>query len=237
MWSPVIPHFLANGYNIILFDQRGHGRSSIPFPPSHTISDLADDIVVILDRLQLQRIHAIIGVSQGGAAALSFAIRHPTRTSRIIACDTQAVSPASNGPAWDARIHLARTEGMPALAEATAKRWFSPKSAYHPDRGTKSQIVQNMIGSTDMTGFEAGARALQSYDLLETGLLHSKVPTLLIAGEQDGVIPDKMTDLGNDWTSQGGNVECAIIPDSGHLPMLDNPVLFQQVACAFLKTA
>ena len=82
-----------------------------------------------------------------------------------------------------------------------------------------------------------GARALQSYDLLEAGLLHSKVPTLLIAGEQDGIIPDKMTDLGNDWAHQGGNVECAIIPDSGHLPMLDNPVLFQQVACAFLKTA
>jgi pimeloyl-ACP methyl ester carboxylesterase len=235
LWSPVIPSFLSKGYNILIYDQRGHGRSSIPSPPLHTISELADDLVVLLEQLRIPLIHALVGVSQGGATALNFAIRHAAKTTHIIACDTQAVSPASNGPAWDARIELARTNGMEAFAAATARRWFPPGSKYHPDGGKKAHVVCNMITRTSFLGFKAGARTLQNYDLLQEGLLQSKVRTLLVAGEMDGVLPDKMKGLASEWVRQGGDVKFEAIEGSGHLPMLDKPERFLQIVISFLE--
>ena len=234
LWSPIMPALLSKGYNIILFDQRGHGRSTVPSPLLHTIPDLADDIAILLAHLHVPRIHALVGVSQGGATALSFATRHADKTARIIACDTQAVSPESNRPAWDARIHLAQTEGMSALATATARRWFPPGSRYHPDGGSKAHVVCNMIARTDISGFQAGAHTLQEYDLLKTELLRSKVPALLVVGEKDGALPVGMECLRTDWVREGGHVEFVVIEGSGHLPMLDNPQRFSHVILNFL---
>lgn len=86
------------------------------------------------------------------------------------------------------------------------------------------------------TQSQAHLRSLMpKYDLVEAGLLHSEVRTLLIAGESDGVIPTTMAELRHHWSSQGGQVECVIIPESGHLPMLDNPKQFRSAACSFLE--
>jgi pimeloyl-ACP methyl ester carboxylesterase len=198
------------------------------------MTELADDIAVLLDHLSIEKAHAVIGVSQGGAAALQFVIRHPGRATCVVACDTQAKSPEANIKAWDDRIDLAKKHGMNALATATADRWFPSNSAYHSSQ-SQANFVLDMIVSTPLLGFEAGARALQGYDLLADGLLQSKSKILLVAGEKDGVLPKGLKLLREDWLKESGNVEYAEVENAGHLPMVDEAERWLEVVVKFLK--
>ena len=184
------------------------------------MEDLADDIKIVMDYFKVDKAHAIIGVSQGGAATLQFALKYPHMVDRVVVCDTQSRTPEGNIKAWDDRIELARKEGMRKLAEATATRWFPPGSPWAND-----EWILGMIENTPIEGFITGARALQSYDLISQGLLRSKVKTLLMAGELDagGKIAEGLKMLREAWVGdgEGGDVRFVELEGCGHLPMVD----------------
>ncbi|KAI1788868.1 Alpha/Beta hydrolase protein [Ganoderma leucocontextum] len=229
MWDAVQPALSAH-YNVLAYDQRGHGRSSVHSSPC-TIESLADDVAHILDHFGIAQAHAVIGASQGGATALAFALRHGDRAARIVACDTQPASPETNKGAWDERIALARAEGMSKLAEVTIPRWFGPGSAISDAVRAR---VRHMVASTNLSGFVKVARALQDYDLVAQGLvekLRSK-PTLLVAGSADGVLPDRLAELASDVGSR--DVVFRAVDRAGHLPMCDQPKAWVEVVLPWL---
>jgi pimeloyl-ACP methyl ester carboxylesterase len=231
MWKYLLPYILEH-FNVILHDQRGHGQSSTP-PSPFTIPLLARDMAAILDYLNIAKVRAVIGVSQGGAATLSFGNQFPDRTELIISCDTGPRTPAGNKEAWQSRIELATKSGMSALADVTAGRWFPAGIS----KAQRMVDVKEMIANTSMDGFALGAGALQDYDLIKEGLLDSKTKTLLIAGSKDGdgKVAQGMTNLAAQWTEKGGFVRMEVIQDSGHLPMIDNSEAFWLAIEPFLQ--
>ncbi|KAK4695989.1 hypothetical protein P7C70_g8453, partial [Phenoliferia sp. Uapishka_3] len=233
MWGEVLPR-LSKKYNLITYDQRGHGKSSTPPSPA-TLEILASDISVILSTLSIPTpIHAVVGVSQGGATSLALGLHHPTLFTHLIACDTQATSPAANAIAWDQRIALARSSGMKPLADATVPRWF-PAGSEFIEGGRREAFVHDMITGTDVEGFVVGARALQGYDVLPglaEKLKGKKV--LLLAGEMDGALPATLKKLKEELEKDGVDVGFEVVPGSGHLPMVDGPKIWLDIVEKFL---
>lgn len=234
MWDAVIPA-LSSRYNILSYDQRGHGSSAVPAEPC-TIAQLSDDVAFLLDSLAVDKAYAVIGVSQGGATALSFALRHPDRYERLVACDTQPSTPAANVSAWDERIALARSKGMGELAAATVPRWYGPGSRANADCRARTE---KMVKTTQVEGFAAGAHALQNYDLIKDGIVDalSKAPSkrhLLVAGEADGKLPETLQAFTTKLKEAGASADFVSIPSAGHLPMCDNPDAWLQPVLEFL---
>lgn len=236
MWDSVVSDLSAR-YNVVCYDQRGHGGSAVPDQPC-TVEQLADDAADVLSALGVDKARAIIGVSQGGATALAFALRHPDRAEKVVANDTQPISPEANFQAWEDRIALAKREGMGAIAKATVSRWYGESGAGNESIKAKAS---NLISSTKVDGFEQGARALQKYDLVSKGLLEAlaKKPTLLIAGEADGALPKVLGGLADDVQKKGGSsqVQFQSISKAAHLPMMDNPREWLDVVLPFLSGA
>ncbi|GAC76360.1 hypothetical protein L1887_57288 [Cichorium endivia] len=235
MWDAVVPALSAR-FNILSYDQRGHGNSAVPAQPC-TIPQLADDVAFLLDSLAVKKAYAVIGVSQGGATALSFALRHPDRYERLVACDTQPSTPAANVSAWDERIALANAKGMGELAAVTVPRWYGPGSQASAECRSWTEA---MVTSTPVNGFAAGARALQSYDLINDGIIDafasraSSHRHLLLAGEADGKLPETLQAFTTKLTQAGAAADFASVPNAGHLPMCDNPEAWLQPVLKFL---
>ena len=81
-WGLQVPA-VAQRYQVIVLDSRGHGRSTRDDRP-FGYDLMADDVVGLLDYLGLKRA-AVVGWSDGGILGLDLAIRHPERVSKVFA--------------------------------------------------------------------------------------------------------------------------------------------------------
>ncbi|KAI1108681.1 Alpha/Beta hydrolase protein [Nemania sp. NC0429] len=226
MWDRFIDILKAKrpGYRILRYDLRG--RHSIPQPPRpSTLDVLADDLDALLVALRIPKLHTLVGVSMGGAATLNFALTHPAKLERFIACDFNAASSGANTSAWKERIATAEEDGsgsagIEKLAEQTVERWFHPATM----RGKPDAVawIRDMVAANDVEGFRYGCQALWDYDL-KARMRGCAVPGLFVVGEGDGKgALVKAMDGFRGLLGQGG-AELAVVPETGHLPMCEDP--------------
>ncbi|TKA31702.1 hypothetical protein B0A50_01780 [Salinomyces thailandicus] len=74
-WDYQVPAFLAAGYTILRYDNRGIGHTSRPLGP-YTAELLADDLRALLQQLEIENFH-LLGVSMGGMIAQAYALKYP----------------------------------------------------------------------------------------------------------------------------------------------------------------
>ncbi len=121
MWQPQI-HALSNRYRVIAVDHRGHGKSPVPAGP-YSIADLAGDVIVLLDSLELESVH-LVGLSLGGAVSQWIAAHHPPRVETLtLMCTSSQFAPAQP---WIDRARAVRADGIASIAAAVVGRWFTP---------------------------------------------------------------------------------------------------------------
>ena len=145
-------------------------------------------------------------------------------------CDTVPRTPQGNQAAWGERIQLVNGDQlrMNRLADITIPRWFPPGSSISPSlpHDNRTEWISSLITSTPVHSFEAGARALGSYNTFELGVLNSSIPNIsLLAGSLDGggKVGETLEQFSHDWsekrTSEGRReVEYVLIEGSGSHP-------------------
>jgi pimeloyl-ACP methyl ester carboxylesterase len=74
---------LAKHYQVIAFDNRGHGRSDKPQAEGQYGVNMVDDVVRLMDHLELPKAH-VVGYSLGGMIALKLAVLHPERVNSVV---------------------------------------------------------------------------------------------------------------------------------------------------------
>src|SRR3954451_2191012 len=86
LWAPAVRRLLASGYEVIVIDNRGCGRSSTPWWP-WTTRTMARDALAALDELEIERAH-VWGGSLGGMIAQELALEFPERVSTLVLSST-----------------------------------------------------------------------------------------------------------------------------------------------------
>ena len=123
LWAPVVRRLLAAGYEVIVVDNRGCGRSSTPWRP-WTTRTMASDAVAVLDELGVERAH-VSGASLGGMVAQELALEFPERVSTLVLGCTTGGLP---------RLDLVPRRGLLRIFEATLR---SLRPGDDPDQRVK----------------------------------------------------------------------------------------------------
>ena len=227
MWQLVLPQ-LTKEYLVVTYDTRGHGLSKCA-PNNIQLSDLADDVVAILDTAKIQKVF-FAGVSLGGMTGLTMALHYPDRLLGLMACNCRGQIDAAGIDGWNQRLATARSGGgMHALVELTLARWFAQDYAVaNPDL---MKIVAGIISNNSVDGYESCIRAIQNVRMMDE--LHKiKIPVLLVAGAQDAGAPPAELRLVADQI-KGSQME--VLDPCGHISPMQRPDDFVKLVQRFAR--
>jgi pimeloyl-ACP methyl ester carboxylesterase len=233
---------VAQGFNVVRFDNRDAGRSSwfdfagMPdlvaalsgqAEPAYLLSDMADDTAGLLDALRIQSSH-VFGLSMGGMIAQALAIQYPgrVRTLTSIMSTTGNRSVGQPRPDVVAAMMAAPSETRQEVVESSlksARLIGSPGFPLHEDR-----IAARAIAAYDRA-FHPSGTARQAVAILASpdrtpGLRKLTIPTLVIHGDSDPLVDPSG---GRATAAAVPGAELWMIPGMGHdLP----PELFDDIA-------
>ncbi len=207
-WKHQIPLF-SQHYRIIGPDLRGHGRSSNP-ADRLDLREMADDMAELLTHLGYEQAF-VCGHSGGASTALFMAVRHPHRIRALIL--------VSNNFEAD-RVRTGRLDFWnPQRIQQEMPRWWEQLQRLHPD----PERLLRWWKEEDPIRPDFRAEELAPVTM----------PTLLINGDRDEIIPLEQTiKLYHILT----NAQLAVIPGTGHRVHARRPGLFNKLVFDFLAT-
>jgi pimeloyl-ACP methyl ester carboxylesterase len=188
-WDPRLIQELSKKFKLIILDNRGAGRTDIS-SRKYTIKLFADDTVGLMGALGISRAH-VLGISMGGMIAQELALNYPEKVEKLVLCSTlcggaKAV-PASQevlGTLMADRSALSPEEIAKTVIPLILTESFIKKN---PDF-VELSLQQILRAPISNEAFTRQVNAIMEFDTYER-LSQIKVPTLVLHGKQDILIP------------------------------------------------
>jgi pimeloyl-ACP methyl ester carboxylesterase len=213
-WDKVLPQ-LANEHRVIAIDLPGHGETGMG-EDRYSIEDMASTIKELLFKLGLDKV-TMFGHSLGGYITLAFAQQYPQYLTGFSLVHSTA-NPDSE-EAKDARENNAKKiqeEGARQFIEGLSKKLFSPENIEANAKEIEETVEIGMKATKD--GLVSALMAMKDRPERNKVLEETKLPVLLIAGDQDQIIPPEKT-----FTVSKPNIENKTIQNAGHMSMYEQP--------------
>lgn len=228
MWFRLLPA-LAARYRVVLFDNRGVGRSGVP-PGPYSIPLMADDAAAVLQAAGLDSAH-VLGASMGGMIAQELTRRHPDKVrTLLLGC--------SSGGGWTLRRHSLGLLG----GHLRAQPWWNRESWMHalaslmyhrdtPAHRINEDVAVRLRDLPSLEGYRNQLLGLLCWSSWRW-LPRIPVPTLVMHGDADRIIPHRHGEL---LARRIPGAEFHLIPNGGHMLMTDQQELVEERVLAFLE--
>jgi pimeloyl-ACP methyl ester carboxylesterase/DNA-binding CsgD family transcriptional regulator len=191
--SPVWKHwirFFSEHSRFIRYDERGCGMSDVQLG-TLTLEQWTQDLASIIDAAQSAEPVTLLGISQGAAACIRFAVEHPERVARLILYGGYAHGPFKRGTpgpesTYRAMIELTRTawaKDNPTFRQVFTSR-FIPGGSAEQLQWFNDLCLKTTVGESAARLFEARGN-IDIEDLLPL----VRTPTLVLHARGDEVVP------------------------------------------------
>jgi 3-oxoadipate enol-lactonase len=208
-WVLQVDDFLAAGYRVLRFDNRGIGSSSKPAGP-YSSRMLADDAKALADSLGITGFH-LMGVSMGGMIAQEYALAYPADLRSV----TFACTYAAPGPFCSRMFamwaDMAPVLGVPfVMRDVTLWAFTVPFFEQRTAELEEFEIAMRYMDQP-VHAYLAQLAVIQAHDTASR-LGEITTPSLVLAGEEDILIPVALSRRihegipGSEWaTTKGGH--------------------------------
>jgi 3-oxoadipate enol-lactonase len=208
-WVFQMEDLLGAGYRVLRFDNRGVGQSSAP-PGPYTTKLFADDAKALVDELGL-RDFPLVGVSMGGMIAQEYAIAYGSDLrSLTLACTYAAPGPFCSRmfAMW---ADLAPKLGVPFVMRDVTLWAFTVPFFEEREEELKEFEAAMADLPQPLDAYLAQLSSIRTHDCTDR-LGEISAPTLVLAGEEDILIPVRLSRrlhdgiAGSQWkTTKGGH--------------------------------
>ena len=173
------------GFDVLAYDQRGLGQSSVPEPP-YEMEQYGDDAAGLLDWIGWESC-AVMGVSFGGMVAQELAIRHPDRVERLVLCCTSSGGAGNPSFPLHTLVDLDEEERIRTQLSISDVRYDRAWQAANPDDAERI-LAPMRTGQIAADGYRHQLDARSRHDTFDR-LAQITAPTLVAAGRHDGIAP------------------------------------------------
>jgi pimeloyl-ACP methyl ester carboxylesterase len=236
-WRPQVDPLVAQGFRVVLWDFRGHGRSDAPDDPAaYSMEQVVDDLGRVLDWAApaAPAAPAVLGgLSFGGLASLHFALRAPARVRGLLLIDS---GPGFKNPEaqqrWEAGVEKAASflerKGMQAFVESrAAATTFGGRPELPAAQAARRAIAAQQPHGLAHFGRRVAALASPVIDELAS----IRIPALVIVGEHDAAYQRAAQVM----QARLPLAESVTIPGAGHIVNIEAAEAFNTAVLCFLE--
>jgi pimeloyl-ACP methyl ester carboxylesterase len=235
-WSGQVAD-LAGDHRCVTYAARGYPPSDVPTSPSaYSWQRAVDDAITVLDALRVETAH-VVGLSMGGYTAVQLGLRHPDRVRSVMAVSVGSGSDPATRSAYLAETGIVadglRSRGTVAVGRAMAEGPSRVQLKHHSEAAWHEFVEQFADRSAEgmaLTVLEIQGRRPALHDLTDD-LRTLSVPLLVVNGDEDEACLSTGLLLKRTVPSCG----LWVLPNSGHVPNLENPRQFNDITRRFLR--
>ena len=189
-WGFQIPALVEAGFRVLRFDNRGIGKTDAP-AGAYSSRMMADDTKALVDLLGIRHFH-LMGVSMGGMIAAEYAVAYASDLKSLTLACTYGKADAFCQTMFAMWADLARQISVPFVMRDVALWAFTgPFFEQRPDDAAEFAAAMAALPMS-LDAYLSQLAVIQTHDA--TGRLASiRVPTLVLAGEEDILIPVRLS--------------------------------------------
>jgi pimeloyl-ACP methyl ester carboxylesterase len=241
-WEQIIP-LLAREHLVLAPDLLGHGASDKP-RADYSVAAYANGMRDLLAVLGIEKV-TLVGHSLGGGVAMQFAYQFPDKTERLVLVSTggagHGVSPvlrAATLPGAHLGLSMLRLPFAGVAARVAVDVLRRLDTGLGLDAADLRRIVEALPDHTARSAFIRTLRSVvdwrgQVVTMLDRSYLARGMPTMLMWGERDSVLPVAHAHRAH-AAMPGSRLE--IFPDEGHFPFRTDPARFVGLLEDFLAS-
>lgn len=195
-WDGQLLYLAQNGYRVVAHDRRGHGRSSQPWA-GNDMNGYADDLAAVIETLGLKDV-TLVGHSTGGGEVARYIGRHGTgrvAAAILIAAVPPCLVKSASNPDG---IPIEVFDGLrSSLLKDRSQFWKDFAFMFYGANRPGAKVSQGMLDQFWLWSMQGGLKnvydsikAFSETDFTED-LRRFDVPTLVMHGEDDQVVPIK----------------------------------------------
>lgn len=207
-WREQVAPF-AHAHTVIVYDQRGTGRSS--HVPVASIAELAGDALALLDAVKVDKVH-FVGHSTGGAIGQVLALDRPERLKSLVLYATVHRSDPFRRRMWSFRKTVLAKMGAKAYAQLTSLVLYSPAwiAANDAKLVEEEAIAERMLSNPSIMASRIDA--ILAHDRADD-LARIGAPTLVLCARDDLMTPAYFS---QDIAARIPKAEFVLLDGGGH---------------------
>jgi pimeloyl-ACP methyl ester carboxylesterase len=212
---------LSRDFAVYAPEHPGFGRSDDP-PWLDEIGDLAYFYLDFLETLGLDRVH-LIGTSFGGWTAAELAVRNQTRLASLTLVGAVGIT-AADGKPVDDLFRLSVEENL--------RRFYANQERAARRLGDMANIDMNLVAKNRATVMRLAYRPRYHNPSLTKWLHRITVPTLLVWGDKDGLVPVR---FGEAYRALIPGSRLVVLDNAGHAPFDEQKDVFLVALREFIE--